>query len=60
MSLGSFELDLECAQLHLTGSGRMMMVVHVVDANEHDGRAYRACAAQVNALFVYARHRRPQ
>jgi hypothetical protein len=29
--------NLVCAQLHLTGSSRMMMV-HVVDANEHDRR----------------------
>jgi len=37
--LGSFVIDLVCAQLHLPGSGRMMMMVHVVDANEHDERA---------------------
>ncbi len=39
MSLGSFVIDLVCAQLHLPGSCRMMMMVHVVDANEHDERA---------------------
>jgi len=37
--LGSFVIDLVCAQLHLPGSGRMMMMVHVVEANEHDERA---------------------
>jgi hypothetical protein len=33
--VGSFGTILLCAQLHLPGSGRMMMVVHVVDANDH-------------------------
>jgi hypothetical protein len=39
MSRGSFVIDLVCAQLHLSGSDRMMMVVDAVGANEHDGRA---------------------
>jgi hypothetical protein len=39
VSSGSFVIDLVCAQLHLPGSGRMMMMVHVVEANEHDERA---------------------
>jgi hypothetical protein len=38
MSVGSFVNDLRCAQLHLSGGSRMMMV-HVVGANEHDARA---------------------
>jgi hypothetical protein len=37
-ALGSLGVDLLRAQLHLPGTRRMMMA-HVVDANEHDGRA---------------------
>lgn len=36
MSRGSLVNDLLCAQLHLPGSNRVTMMVHVVDANEHD------------------------
>ena len=36
MSRGSFVDDLLCAQLHPPGSCRMVMVVHMVDANEHE------------------------
>ena len=36
MSRGSFVNDLLCAQLHPPGSCRMVMVVHGVDANEHE------------------------
>lgn len=36
MSLSSFVNDLVCAQLHPSGSCRMVMVVHVVNTNEHD------------------------
>lgn len=38
MSLGSIVIDLVRAQLHPSGQGRMMMVVHVVNANEHVGK----------------------
>jgi len=30
-------IDLVCAQLHLPGNCRMMMVVHVVGPDDHDG-----------------------
>ena len=36
MSRGSFVNDLLCAQLHLPGRDRVMMMVHVVNADEHD------------------------
>ena len=49
MSRGSFVDDLLCAQLHPPGSCRMvMMVVHVVNPNEHDRADYRAMIAHVN------------
>ena len=37
MSLVFARVDLVRAQLHLPGVDRVMMVVHVVDAGEHDG-----------------------
>jgi putative ABC transport system ATP-binding protein len=40
--------NLLCAQLHLPGASRMMMVVHVVNPNEHDVRDYRARPFEVN------------
>jgi len=48
MSFGSLVIDLDCAQLHPSGCCRMMMVVHVVDAGEHDllRVARRNCACQ--------------
>ena len=49
MSRGSFVNDLLCAQLHPPGNCRMMMVVvHMVNPNEHDTAAYRAMIAPVN------------
>lgn len=38
MSLGSIVINLIRAQLHPSGKRRMMMVVHVVNANEHVGK----------------------
>ena len=51
MSRGSFVNDLLCAQLHPPGSCRMVMVVHVVDAKEHETGAYRVGNAAVNELL---------
>lgn len=48
MSRGSFVNDLQCAQLHPPGSCRMVMVVHMVNPNEHDRADYRARIACVN------------
>ena len=48
MSRGSFVNDLLCAQLHPPGSYRMVMVVHMVNPNEHDRADYRAMIAPVN------------
>jgi len=48
MSRGSFVNDLLCAQLHPPGGYRMVMVVHMVNANEHDRADYRAMIAHVN------------
>ena len=49
MSRGSFVNDLLCAQLHPPGSYRMVMVVvHMVNPNEHERVDYRAMIAHVN------------
>jgi hypothetical protein len=39
MSLWFVRADLVRAQLHPSGTSRMMMVVHVVNADEHDSSA---------------------
>jgi hypothetical protein len=45
--------NLVCAQLHPPGSCRMMMVAHVVDANEHDERGYRGRCGEVNNSSIF-------
>ncbi|MGE0448543.1 MAG: hypothetical protein AB7Q29_03070 [Vicinamibacterales bacterium] len=46
MSLVFVRVDLACAQLHLPRASRVMMMVHVVDAGEHD-EAQRSPAQSV-------------
>ncbi len=59
MHVAWFErVDLECAQLHPPGSGRMMMVVHVVNADEHVPQSVSRPGAAVNEV-VGAKPRTP-
>lgn len=58
MSRGSFVDDLLCAQLHPPGSCRMvMMVVHMMNPNEHETAAYLAMIAHVNESLKPGRNR---